>query len=286
MVRSAMKASMSTGVRKGARIPLGGVYHVDIVPILSDNFTYLLSDGKNAISVDPASPEEVISALESSDLTLSAVLTTHHHWDHSGGNEEIAGKYPGIPIFAYAPDASRIPASNVLMSDGESRTLPGIDGLTVTALHTPCHTTGHVSYLVKGSERACVFTGDTLFVGGCGKFFEGDGSMMEKSLNKTLAALDDETLVFCGHEYTVSNLRFAQSIEPNNDALNAKMEWSKKRVELGEPTVPTTIGDEKLYNPFMRTAVSSVKDAVNLKEGKTEIVMAALRSAKDNFRAS
>lgn len=286
MVRSAMRATMSTGVRKSARIPLGGSYNVDVVPILSDNFTYLLSDGKNAIAIDPASPDEVISVLDTSELTLSAVLTTHHHWDHSGGNEELARKYPGMPIFAFAPDAPRIPGANVLLSDGESCSLPGIDGLNVTALHTPCHTTGHVSYVVKGSERTCVFTGDTLFVGGCGKFFEGDGSMMEKSLNTTLAALGDDTLVFCGHEYTVSNLRFAQSIEPNNAALNAKMEWSKKQVAVGEPTVPTTIGEEKEYNPFMRTAVSSVSSAVKSEGEKPAVVMTALRSAKDNFRAS
>lgn len=279
--------TMSAGLRKPANVPVGGTYAVQIVPILSDNFSYILTDNstRSAIAVDPAEPGPVLSAIESAGLTLSGVLTTHHHWDHSGGNEEIRSQYPELPIFALSSDARRIPACSVLIDDGETAALPGMP-LSVRAMHTPCHTTGHVCYLVEVPNGSKVlFTGDTLFVGGCGKFFEGGGAQMERSLNKTLAALDDDTLVFCGHEYTLSNLKFARSIEPGNKSLNDKIEWVKDRLAVGEPTVPTTIGDEKSYNPFMRTSIPNVAAQVDCNVDDTNAVMAALRRAKDNFRS-
>ncbi len=278
---------MGPSSRKASVVPLGSTYTVQIVPILSDNFSYILSDSstKNAIAVDPAEPNPVLSTIKSSGLTLSAVLTTHHHWDHSGGNEEIRAKYPDVPIFALSSDAHRIPAASALIDDGASAALPGT-ALRVRALHTPCHTSGHACYVVAvPGGRTLVFTGDTLFVGGCGKFFEGGGAQMERSLNTTLAALDDDALVFCGHEYTLSNLKFAQSIEPDNTALKEKMEWAKARVALGKPTVPSTIGEEKSYNPFMRTSVPDVAAQVDCNVKDPNAVMSALRRAKDNFRS-
>lgn len=276
--------TMST--RKSSRVSLGAHHFVDVIPILSDNFCYIIgdSDSGGAIAIDPAAPGDVLSAINKAGLSLTAVLTTHHHWDHSGGNEDLRRQFPSLPIFALSSDASRIPAASTLIENGATAPLPGTS-LHVRALHTPCHTTGHACYVINvAAGRSAVFTGDTLFVGGCGKFFEGDGAMMQRSLNETLAALPDDTLVFCGHEYTVSNLRFALSIEPHNEALIAKMHWAKAQVADGSPTVPSTIGDEKRFNPFMRTAVPAVAAKVQCEGEEAQLVMGALRRAKNNFR--
>lgn len=152
-------------------------------------------------------------------------------------------------------------------------------------IFTPCHTKGHICYFVTGpsASEPAVFTGDTLFVGGCGKFFEGTGQDMYTSLITNLSVLPPETKVYCGHEYTVSNLNFALSVEPDNLDIHAKMDLSKNQRKKNQPTVPSTIGDEMKFNPFMRVNEPLVQEYVGSTNPVT--VMGALRTAKDGFKS-
>lgn len=190
----------------------------------------------------------------------------------------MARLVPGVEILGSAFEDA--PGVGVKMGAGEVRKIAGSE-VSVRALHTPCHTLGHISFVVDEGE-GCVFTGDTLFVGGCGRFFEGGAGDMEKSMT-TLGALPDECLVFCGHEYTVSNLRFAESVDGGNEKVVQKLKWAQDVLEEGGCTVPSTIAGEKEFNPFMRTRDRAVMKAAGLPEGKPEEVMAKLREMKNNF---
>jgi hydroxyacylglutathione hydrolase len=247
------------------------------VPCLSDNYAYLLvPDGaKQAIVVDPSEAEPVVAALEREGLELVAILDTHHHPDHVGGNAELVRRFK-VPVYAHRSDERRIPAISNLVDEG----VPfRIAGLTFSALHVPGHTTGAVTYVVEG----CAFTGDTLFVAGCGRLFEGTPEMMNVSLNDKLARLPADTKVYCGHEYTVSNLKFAIHAEPDNEAVKAKLGRAEAARKRGEPTVPSTMGDELATNPFLRVGEASV--ALRYGGGAPASVLAAVRKAKDSFKA-
>lgn len=160
-----------------------------------------------------------------------------------------------------------------------------IGTLNVRCLFTPCHTTGHICYLVEEDGSApAVFTGDTLFIAGCGRFFEGTAEQMNVALNEILSALPDETKVFCGHEYTLQNLAFAKHVEPDNVDVNKRIEWAQHMRAAKLPTVPSTIRDEKLTNPFMRVTASAVQD--HSKKSDPISVMQSLRNEKDNFKAN
>lgn len=276
---------MRTQERKPASISLGCGYTVEVIPILSDNFSFaLVHEASNtAVVVDPAEPGRVTEYLTTKELELKGVLTTHHHWDHAGGNEELRSKSPDLPVYALD---ERVSAYTRLVSDGDEFELKfgSAAELRIRALHTPCHTRGHACFYVIpcADMRGAVFTGDTLFVGGCGKFFEGAGDEMQSSLDK-LAELDAETLVFCGHEYTLSNFRFAVSVDGTNEDLLKKRKWAKDMVANGNPTVPSTIGEEKSYNPFMRTSDAGLAEAVGCAGKPPGVVMAAVRRAKDRF---
>eukprot|EP00190_Bangiopsis_sp_CCMP1999_P005776 CAMPEP_0198726182 /NCGR_PEP_ID=MMETSP1475-20131203/3324_1 /TAXON_ID= ORGANISM="Unidentified sp., Strain CCMP1999" /NCGR_SAMPLE_ID=MMETSP1475 /ASSEMBLY_ACC=CAM_ASM_001111 /LENGTH=217 /DNA_ID=CAMNT_0044488085 /DNA_START=232 /DNA_END=885 /DNA_ORIENTATION=+ len=217
----------------------------------------------------------MIEAAEKEDVELTTVLTTHHHWDHAGGNDEIKKLLPKLKI--YGPKTDNIPSATDLVEDGDQVQIVGSDE-TFQVLGTPCHTRGHVCYY--SSSTGSVFTGDTLFLGGCGRFFEGDAKDMYSSLEK-LAALPSDTRVFCGHEYTLSNLKFALSVDPDNQAIKDKIKWSEDRRKEGLPTVPGTVGEELTYNPFMRTKVDSIQQTV--KANRPEQVMKLLRERKNRF---
>jgi hydroxyacylglutathione hydrolase len=249
------------------------------VPCLSDNYAYLVHrDGsKKAVVVDPSEHEPVLAALEREGLELCAILNTHHHWDHIGGNEGLIAKLGELPVYAHESDSGRVPAQTVKVKEGEKFEVVGLE---VMPLHVPGHTTGAVAYHTEGA----VFTGDTLFVAGCGRLFEGTPAMMNESLNDKLASLPDETLVYCGHEYTVSNLKFAQHVEPDNSDVSASLEAATKKRERGEPTVPSTIGAERKINPFLRVAVAGVQARYG-SAGDVVATLAAVRKDKDNFRA-
>ncbi|RUS17088.1 beta-lactamase-like protein [Endogone sp. FLAS-F59071] len=246
------------------------------VPVLEDNYSYIIIDDKTkeAAVVDPAEPLKILNVLSQTGAKITSVFTTHHHWDHSGGNIELVSKKPGLAV--YGADA-RIPEINYVCKDRDELK---VGSLTVTALHTPCHTKGHVCYYVVDSatnERA-VFTGDTLFIAGCGRFFEGDARDMYRVLFHVLAKLPEDTWVFCGHEYTRANLKFALYVDPHNEALMAKAAWCQDK----KITVPSTIGQEMLFNPFFRVNESSLKATVG-NEDPVE-VLRILREMKNSFR--
>jgi len=254
---------------------------VTIVPCLSDNYAYiLLSPGsKRAVVVDPGEAEPVARALGELGVTLGAILATHHHGDHVGGNAQLVEQFPGIPVFGHASDRGRIPAQTEFIEHGAQVV---VEGLSFRALHIPGHTLGAVAYAGEGA----VFTGDTLFAAGCGRLFEGTPAQMYTSLNVTLAALPDSTLVYCGHEYTASNLRFAAHLEPGNQAVTAKARRVAEQREQALPTVPSTLAEEKATNPFMRCDSPAIIEAVSGALGAERApaaILGAVRAAKDRF---
>lgn len=276
-------ASSSSRITMGLPpVELNPNLNVHIVPILSDNFSYILHDKESntATLVDPAEPKKVLAVAKELGATVTTSLTTHHHWDHAGGNEELASLIPGVDIIGSEYETAA--AVTKKLSTGDEYQIRK-SSIVVRAMHTPCHTSGHLCFALDAGEKKAVFTGDTLFVAGCGRFFEGDAKDMHLSLNEVLASLDDDTLVFCGHEYTLSNLKFAQSIEPDSDAIKKKLAWALARLKDGLPTIPTTIIEEKLTNPFMRNSVQVVKDAVGMPNADDVAVMKELRELKNSF---
>lgn len=217
------------------------------IPQLSDNYAYLIIDEatQEAGIVDCAEAVPVLRAVRETGVKLTAILPTHHHWDHIGGNEDLLKKL-ALDVYGYAGEGHRIPGCTREVNDGDTIRL---GNLTARILFIPAHTSGHIAYYFERDQS--VFTGDTLFAGGCGRLFEGDAGMMLRSLAK-LMALPDETKVYFGHEYTEKNLRFALTLEPNNEPLRQKHAWAVEQGRRHLPTVPTTIGSEKATNPFFR----------------------------------
>ena len=263
------------------------------IPCFSDNYCWYIQNESVSICVDPAEASVVLgflssntssSSSSSSSSSLSGVLTTHHHKDHSGGNEEIAAAYPGIPILGGTAEDGKIPAATHLVKDNEVVT---VGGLRFTCFHTPCHTKGHICYFLapedSGLPHGCIFTGDTLFAAGCGRFFEGDAYQMLENMNR-FAALPTNTHIFVGHEYTISNLQFCLHVEPTNEKTLARLELCKKLRAEGKPTLPCTIQDELDTNVFMRTNIESVKVWAGGAELGGADVMKRLREAKNEFK--
>ncbi|XP_054848438.1 hydroxyacylglutathione hydrolase, mitochondrial isoform X2 [Eublepharis macularius] len=254
---------------------------VEILPALTDNYMYLIIDEetKQAAIVDPVQPQKVVDAVRKHGVKLTTVLTTHHHWDHAGGNEKLVKMAPGLQV--YGGD-SRVGALTEKVSHLMSFQ---VGSLSVKCLSTPCHTSGHICYFVTtpgSSEPPAVFTGDTLFVAGCGKFFEGTPEEMYRALLDILGRLPPETKVYCGHEYTINNLKFARHVEPSNAAIQQKLFWAKAKYDSGEPTIPSTIGEEFTYNPFMRVREATVQR--HARETDPIRTMGSIRKEKDSFR--
>jgi hydroxyacylglutathione hydrolase len=252
------------------------------VPCLEDNYAYIIIDEatKEGAAVDPVEPEKVLSVSKENGVELTSVLTTHHHWDHAGGNEKIKELVPGIKVYGGSLDNVKGCTNKVESGD---RLSIGKD-INILALHTPCHTKGHISYYLTGKadEDPAVFTGDTLFVAGCGKFFEGTAEQMYQSLCVTLASLPQPTRVYCGHEYTVKNLQFARTIEPENAKIAHKLAWAQQQRQPGLPTIPSTIEEELETNPFMRVDLPEVQEKVGCKSPVE--ALREIRQRKDNRR--
>ncbi len=255
--------------------------HVTIVPCLKDNYAYvLLAPGsKRAVVVDPGEAEPVARVLAAQGLALGAVLATHHHADHVGGTRELARIFPGLRVLGHASDRGRIPEQNEFLEHGASVI---VEGLEFDVLHIPGHTLGAVAYAGQGA----VFTGDTLFAAGCGRLFEGTPAQMYESLNVKLAALPDEILVYCGHEYTAENLRFAAHLEPSNAAVSTKAAQVADKRSRGEFSVPSTLAEERATNPFMRIGSLELQKSVASSlsgDRSPTAILGAVRAAKDKF---
>ena len=255
-------------------------YQVITIPALGDNFIYLCLYNKgHVLAIDPCDASAVLDALMKHALKLTTVLVTHHHLDHTGGVEELKKETSCQVIGA---DKSRIPGIDQVVDDGQILT---IDNAKIQAIATPGHTNTSVCfymYLTNSNQPGILFTGDTLFVNGCGRILEGNAQTMLNSLLK-LASLPDDTLVYCGHDYTVENYEFALTLEPDNEAIRKRLEEVKQAVSEGRQTIPSTISQEKQTNPFFRAGTSEIKAALNMSGAKTEDVFAELRRRKDIF---
>ncbi len=248
------------------------------LPAFEDNYLWLLEDGRNAAVVDPGDEAPVEAFLAGRGLVLAAILATHHHGDHVGGLEALARRWD-CPAFGPAGEA--IAGLTRRLAEGDRITVPGL-GLPLTVLEVPGHTAGHIAYVGEG----IVFCGDTLFAGGCGRLFEGTPAQMSASLAK-LAALPPATRVYCAHEYTAANLRFAAAVEPGNARLAERRAKVAAQRGRGEPTVPSTIAEELATNPFLRCAEPEVVAAAGRHAGRALAgpveVFAAVRAWKNGF---
>ena len=253
--------------------------NVITIKALGDNFIYLHPCGdRSVLVVDPGEAPAVLQTLQQHHLLLTAILLTHHHWDHVAGAADLHAR---THCDILGPDRTLIPASGRTVVDGESLAL---GGLSVSVLATPGHTRTSVSYYVApaGGSPGAVYTGDTLFVGGCGRLLEGDAATMWRSLQK-LAALPADTLVYCGHDYTLENYEFAVTIDPDNQRLRERLAEVQKAVEYGRLTVPSTIAREKATNFFLQADHPAVQAALGMAHAAPEDVFAELRRRKDLF---
>ena len=251
------------------------------LPAFSDNYIWMLHDGRHAVVVDPGESAPVINALDSHKLQLAAILVTHHHADHVGGVDELRSRLQG-PV--YGPRRERIPQPYVALDDGDTL---DVLGLRFEVIDVPGHTSGHIAFFTEdGGAEPMLFCGDTLFSGGCGRLFEGTPAQMHHSLSR-LASLPGPTRVCCGHEYTLSNLKFALAIEPKNHDLADYNVWCEAQRAINEPTLPSSIATERLVNPFLRCAepgVALVAQTRGATSADPVAVLAALRQWKNEFR--
>jgi hydroxyacylglutathione hydrolase len=252
---------------------------VHAVPAFQDNYLWVLADGRRAAVVDPGDAVPVQRFLEANGLDLTAILATHHHGDHIGGVPALAARW-GCPVFGPAHDG--VGGLTRALVEGDRIEVPGLD-ITFDVLDVPGHTAGHIAYVGEGA----VFCGDTLFACGCGRLFEGTALQMSQSLAK-LAALPKPTRVYCAHEYTLSNIRFAQVVEPGNAALAARHARDSAKRAAQVPTVPSTIAEELETNPFLRCDAPEVVASAQKRAGKKLThpveVFAQIRAWKDGFK--
>ena len=227
--------------------------------------------------VDPVEPAKVMTAVDSLGCTVKYILTTHNHWDHAGGNEEMSNLVPDAPVVAGENDG--VPSCTLPVSHGQ---ILALGKSSILVLDTPCHTPGHVCYYVRSEESqeaGAVFTGDTLFLGGCGNLNSGTPAQLHHALLNVLGSLPDETQVYYGHNYNEKNLRWAQHVEPTNAAVAAKLQETRDNNARSEFT-HSTIGGEKSYNPFMRVELPSMQEWADC-SGDAVATLLKVRQGKD-----
>jgi len=249
---------------------------------LSDNYIFLLHEPEQNIAavVDPAEAQPVLQHLEKLDAELVTIFNTHHHWDHVGGNQELIERYPDVCVYGGTQDRGRIPGQQVFLQEGDE---VQFSDRTAEVFFVPGHTSGHIAYYfppVTSDDVGELFCGDTIFAGGCGRLFEGTPKQMVDSLSK-LRRLPDNTRVWCAHEYTLKNLKFAQTVDPNNPDLQNRYTDVEAARRRKEATVPSLLGVEKLTNPFLRWEQPTLQEAV--KSTEPVQTFARLRGMKDQF---
>jgi hydroxyacylglutathione hydrolase len=250
--------------------------------MLSDNYSYIVHCTESGLCalVDCPDAEVMIAKLGEMNLTPSLILNTHHHFDHIGGNEDLKKRWPALEIVGYRGDRERIESLTRLVDEGDT---VSVGKHHAKVFFTPGHTSGHISFYFP--EGKALFCGDVMFFGGCGRLFEGTPAEMYSSLQK-LAALPEDTRVYCGHEYTLSNLRFARHVDPANATLEAVEAQIKALREQGQPSIPSNIGKERQINPFVRAdqaALQAYAATHGADPHDPVAVFAALRKSKDSF---
>jgi hydroxyacylglutathione hydrolase len=245
---------------------------------LKDNYGVLLHDPESGATAAIDAPEAgpVEAALKATGWKLTDILVTHHHADHTDGIIELKERHK-CRVVAPAAEAEKIPAVDLSVREGDKVTVGKLSG---NVIETPGHTTGHISYWFHADKVA--FVGDTLFSIGCGRVIEGTPGMMWRSLTK-LRDLPDDTEIYCGHEYTAANIKFARTIEPDNAALAAREKQAQTQLAKGEPTIPVTIGEEKKANPFLRADVPAVAAGIGMAGKQAAQVFAEIRARKNKF---
>ena len=253
---------------------------VEIVDMLhvQDNYNFLLHDDEANVTavVDPSEADGILEALAEKGWSLDYILNTHHHWDHVTGNPKLK-RETGCKVVGYGPGAERIPGIDIKLNEDDVFEL---GNHKAEVIFIPGHTSDHIAYYFE--KDGLLFCGDTMFTMGCGRLFEGTPKQMHDSLHK-LAALPDKTIVYNAHEYALGNGAFAQAMEPHNPYLKKRMIEMKARRAERIPTVPTSIGEEKLTNPFLRTASDEIRATLNMQDAADTDVFAELRRRKDSF---
>ena len=251
---------------------------ITAIPCLSDNYAYIINDNiQNIVGVvDPSESKPIISFLKKQNLKLDYILNTHHHFDHVGGNLEIKKIY-NAKVVGFVGDKHRIPGIDITLKDNEKW---NFGNTPVQILHIPGHTLGHICFFFEKEKTA--FTGDTLFSLGCGKIFEGDHKQMLNSLNK-IKKLPEDTMIYCGHEYTYKNAKFCMKYDVGNLDLKKKFEKIEKLRSKNLPTVPSKLSDELKSNIFLRCNQEDLKMKLNMKNQEDFKVFAKVRGLKDSF---
>ena len=253
---------------------------LSIKPIkaLSDNYIWLVTTNEGSIVIDPGESKQIIDLVKSNEIDLEGILITHHHYDHTNGIEEIL-KYKKVEVYGPKNNVNSI-TKRVKQND-----VFNLIGLKFEVIETPGHTLDHIAFYCLKDEKSILFCGDTLFSGGCGRVFEGTYSQMYESLKK-LSKLPEDTQIFCGHEYTSSNLQFACAVEPNNQFIREYNEEIIEKTKNGEPSLPSSLKIEYMINPFIRCNEENLIDNINKKFGEIDSeseIFSTLRKWKDDF---